>query len=714
MSLILGWFRQFLRQRFRLQASASLPGLRARAGAARPGIIQWLSCATYRTGAAERVAWHPRRQPRQQPPQWDGPPHVGRTLTAGTSAPSPCELRAALAAAARFARRGARRGGAADAPLRRELPDRERCVGESRRFEREQLALLQDYVCRAQRRDGSWEPCGGGARAPAGAARRPPQRVAEAELDVATSGHWEGAEGPFPADSLGSLSRYATCGHYLGPKLPKDGKLEGRPLTQDVMETPHARGVAGGADRSRCHEYRFASRASANASLHQYSWATRESAQQCLQGRWIAFWGDSTTRIAFSAMVDFLAGGIDDPTFPTHDWSYDLHTKNIDKCNHATDAQELACHLAAHIPESGTSVTFNWVTKMSLWPSLKETLAVFQNKQEFPNLQLNAVPDLLLINSGPWEVYEFKNSLTGWIDNDRYAEMFANFLEHELGGLIEQGQLGVGQVSTRLMVLGNTACPQGPALFCKAGGVPCTSRMADLARLQRSVLWRKAAELGLEASARYVDALSLYDPLPAQYQCLGSGFHLPAVVTDARINHDLRRHAEGMLHEVRTATSLGRKTAALTEAVERQHALARPVLRDTDVHMVPTNEAEGAPGEDDEDGGGVEGAEEEGEGGDLDAEVTRMISEADAGEPLGPTAAGCACDPQVKCGLQGRSFSWCRVGGGTCALLRRDHADVLDLGGADHNLYKGQSVIPASGAFPERSGAVWDYCTPKP
>merc|ERR1719188_845300 len=81
---------------------------------------------------------------------------------------------------------------------------------------------------------------------------------------------------------------------------------------------------------------------------------------------------------------------------------------------------------------------------------------------------------------------------------------------------------------------------------------------------------------------------------------------------------------------------------------------------------------------------------------------------------MGPTAAGCECDHQVKCGLQGRSFNWCRVGGGTCALLRRDHVDVRDPGGADHNLYKGQAVSPASGAAPERSGAVWDYCSPKP
>jgi len=411
-------------------------------------------------------------------------------------------------------------------------------------------ALGVDYVCRAQRPDGSWESCGGGSAQAAATGRlsaptadepRPPlELLPQAELDVATTGYWEDVAGSLPADSLGSLSRYATCSLYLGPKSDL-GKLEGTPIPEDVMKTPHAKRFAGWANRSKCHEYRFISNASAVTSFHPYSWATRESAQRCVQGRWIAFWGDSTTRLAFSSMVDFLAGGIETPSFPTHDWSYDLHSDTIDKCKERAeegDKQELACHLAAHIPESRTTVTFNWVTSMRLWPSLKRTLAAFRDREQFPNLQLNAAPDLLLINSGPWEVYEL-SGWTGWIGNDRYTEVFDNWLEHEFGELVDQGQRGVGQVGTKLMMLGNTACPKGKKLLCKVHGTPCTEKMWDLAELQRSLLKRKAAELGMEDSVRWVDARNLYDPLPNKYRCKGSGFHLPAVVTDARVNHVL-------------------------------------------------------------------------------------------------------------------------------------------------------------------------------
>eukprot|EP00435_Cladocopium_sp_Y103_P021264 s1900_g5.t1 len=70
----------------------------------------------------------------------------------------------------------------------------------------------------------------------------------------------------------------------------------------------------------------------------------------------------------------------------------------------------------------------------------------------------------------------------------------------------------------------------------------------------------------------------------------------------------------------------------------------------------------------------------------------------------------------AKCALQGRSFTWCRVGGGTCTLLsasaRKGHP--LDPALRDHDLYK--SGAKAGGVTKERdlerSGAVWDYCEP--
>lgn len=403
-----------------------------------------------------------------------------------------------------------------------------------------------DFVCRAELPDGSWGPCSSKATKtaaphassnllqPRAAARLPPvELLPQEELNVATKGSWENVEGELPRNSLGSLSRYAACSLYLGPKSDL-GKMEGKPIPQEVLQTPHSPRLVGHANRSKCHEYRFLSKANEDPSLHKYSWATQESAQQCTQGRWIAFWGDSTTRITFSAMADFLAGGIDDPSFPTHDWSFDLHAETIDKCNEAEQAKSgVNCHLAAHIPKSRTTVTYNWVTKMNMWPSLKKRLANFHNKNEFPNLQLNAIPDVLLVNSGPWEMYQLKE-WTGWIGNDQYTQVFNSWMENDFAGLLKEGE---GQVSTKLIMLGNTACPQGRALLCKVNGKPCTYSMWDLASLQKRILKEKGAELGLADSIRWVDSRALYDPLPQQYRCIGSGFHLPSVVTDARVNH---------------------------------------------------------------------------------------------------------------------------------------------------------------------------------
>lgn len=405
-----------------------------------------------------------------------------------------------------------------------------------------------DFSCRARLPDGSWGPCGSAeagaqllrdprAAAPAAAERPPPvELLPQEELDVATTGSWEnvGSNEELPPSSLGSLSRYATCSLYLGPKGnlgAQEGGAEG------VLRTPHSVQHAGHADRSRCHEYRFVSDANQNASLHQYSWATQEHAQQCTRGRWIAFWGDSTTRIAFSAMVDFLAGGIQSPRFPTHDWSFDRH-QHLDKCNEAEEAESgMRCHLAARIRPSDTTLTFNFVTRMGVWPNLKETLAAFRNTEEFPSLQLDEAPDILLVNSGPWEMYK-GGGWPGYIGDHAYAELFANWLEHDFGDLVKER----GQSSPRLIMLGNTACPETGALACRVRNrteIPCTAAMWNLAALQRRILGERASALGLGDSVRWVDSRSLYDPLPEGYSCRDGGFHLPSVVTDARVNHVL-------------------------------------------------------------------------------------------------------------------------------------------------------------------------------
>eukprot|EP00927_Polykrikos_kofoidii_P017960 TRINITY_DN18249_c0_g1_i1.p1 TRINITY_DN18249_c0_g1~~TRINITY_DN18249_c0_g1_i1.p1 ORF type:complete len:735 (-),score=102.17 TRINITY_DN18249_c0_g1_i1:11-2215(-) len=158
-------------------------------------------------------------------------------------------------------------------------------------------------------------------------------------------------------------------------------------------------------------------------------------------------------------------------------------------------------------------------------------------------------------------------------------------------------------------------------------------------------------------------------------------------------------------------------------AAERQSKLVPPVIRDSDVHMVPATEAEGLPpyslatqlqqGADDAEFGKSEVTPDEPSS--FWSRALQAMKITDQGEPSGKTSSGCFCDDQVKCSRQGKSFNWCRVGGGEpCVLLRHDNVDLLDPGGADHFLYHQRRRWGHSKAKLERTGAVWDYCTPKP
>eukprot|EP00913_Durusdinium_trenchii_P024570 g23064.t1 len=92
----------------------------------------------------------------------------------------------------------------------------------------------------------------------------------------------------------------------------------------------------------------------------------------------------------------------------------------------------------------------------------------------------------------------------------------------------------------------------------------------------------------------------------------------------------------------------------------------------------------------------------------------QKVDKMDDGAPMGLTSAGCKCDPQAKCALQGRSFTWCRIGGGTCSLLsskaQKEHP--LDPALHDHGLYKPGGPEATKERDLDRSGAVWDYCEP--
>jgi len=136
-----------------------------------------------------------------------------------------------------------------------------------------------------------------------------------------------------------------------------------------------------------------------------------------------------------------------------------------------------------------------------------------------------------------------------------------------------------------------------------------------------------------------------------------------------------------------------------------------PKLRESDVHLSPVNEAEGADFNDNQE----HSPEELTAHGKEVLRAKQKVDKMDDGAPLGLTSAGCHCDPQAKCSLQGRSFTWCRIGGGSCALLsasaRKSHP--LDPALHDHDLYKSgvQGGVTKERDL-DRSGAVWDYCEP--
>lgn len=162
------------------------------------------------------------------------------------------------------------------------------------------------------------------------------------------------------------------------------------------------------------------------------------------------------------------------------------------------------------------------------------------------------------------------------------------------------------------------------------------------------------------------------------------------------------------------ALQVATRAQNLTDEAVSHGVTSMPKLRVSDVHLTPVNEAEGADFNDNQ-----EHSPDELVGQGHGKEVLRAkhkVDKMDDGVPLGLTSAGCHCDPQAKCALQGRSFTWCRVGGGTCTLLsasaRKGHP--LDPALRDHDLYK--SGAKAGGVTKERdlerSGAVWDYCEP--
>jgi hypothetical protein len=218
--------------------------------------------------------------------------------------------------------------------------------------------------------------------------------------------------------------------------------------------------------------------------------------------------------------VDFLGEGIEEPDFPTHDFTYKEHQR----CR-----VQNRCHWAVHFPSRGITLTFNFVTRIESYPNLWETLETYADKAQFPYLPLHRDrPDTVVMNSGPWEYYNYNGS-HGWPGDENYMSGFSAFLLRYWGNPTGN--------TPNLIILRNTACPQQQG-NCEASGVSCIDAMDNVHTLQQQVVHSFVEQTG-STHIRYLNGAYLRD-LPEDYHCLGeTGYHLPSVITDQRINHAL-------------------------------------------------------------------------------------------------------------------------------------------------------------------------------
>jgi len=232
----------------------------------------------------------------------------------------------------------------------------------------------------------------------------------------------------------------------------------------------------------------------------------------------------------FSALVDFLGDGIEDPNFPTHDFTYHYHARDVDKCT------EGDCHYLIHFPKRNTVLTFKFVQKSlrskngypDIWEKFEETRNNFTGIP-FPK----AEPDVIIMNNGPWEYYSYLN--TTWMGDLLYKKRFKAWLVRKYGKN-QSAEERRADPLPKLIVMKNTACTQAEG-NCEASNVSCVQAMDNVDRLQREVIGNLTDSLKM--SVRYLDGM--YSRLiPKGYHCSGeTSYHLPAVVTDQRLNHAL-------------------------------------------------------------------------------------------------------------------------------------------------------------------------------
>jgi len=210
------------------------------------------------------------------------------------------------------------------------------------------------------------------------------------------------------------------------------------------------------------------------------------------------------------------------------------------------------CERHIHVPASNTMTTFRFVTRFpETWPKLVTALRKLRRDSAFLNFSdAPGLPDVLLVNNGPWQV-DLRTS-----NKEGYKTKFREFIQRYWGST------GSLRNHTSLLLLGNTVCDKGvrggkPMSYCRhpvAKKQYCDpGKLSDAAQRQViSDLWLSDFRL-MEKSIRYVDSQSLFTPAPVGYNCT-TPYHLPGVVTDARSNRVLKtlcasaRHGRGKRH----------------------------------------------------------------------------------------------------------------------------------------------------------------------
>ena len=113
-----------------------------------------------------------------------------------------------------------------------------------------------------------------------------------------------------------------------------------------------------------------------------------------LRGKWLAFLGDSTTRLVFSSLVHALSNGTAlPPSYPTHDFDFFAHTYSTDHCKSGNCFRDFVLGAG----NDQIRMSFDMWTTLDEYPERASTFFASRYKR------MRAVPDMVVLNSGPWD-----------------------------------------------------------------------------------------------------------------------------------------------------------------------------------------------------------------------------------------------------------------------------------------------------------------------